>query len=199
MSRNQKTVLITGANRGSNVLTGLLDRLGFGLTKLFLSRGYKVIAAVRDISSMVKLDGVIFVKIDAESLTDPKQAVETLQAEYGIKHLDIVIANSGICSDQDPISSIDPESFTHHFNINTRGPLTLFQAVRDLLIPSKGGAEGKFVVISSALGSISWEGHYKGQTTYGTSKAAVNYLTRKIHFEEPELIAFNIDPGYFES
>ncbi|WWC67870.1 uncharacterized protein I206_101787 [Kwoniella pini CBS 10737] len=189
MANNQKVALITGANRG----------LGLGLAKLLIAKGYKVIAAVRNPSSMEDLDNVITVKIDSESLSDPKQAVEILKSQHGITHLDIVVANSGICSDQDAISSIDPESFTYHFNINTRGPLILYQAVRDLLIAPNSREQSKFIVISSALSSLSDEDHCKGQTTYGTSKAAVNYLTRKIHFEEPDLIAFLIDPGYFES
>jgi NAD(P)-dependent dehydrogenase (short-subunit alcohol dehydrogenase family) len=33
-------------------------------------------------------------------------------------------------------------------------------------------------------------------TAYGSSKAAVNYIVRKIHFENPDLIAFPIHPGY---
>lgn len=31
---------------------------------------------------------------------------------------------------------------------------------------------------------------------YGLSKAGVNYVTRKISFEHPGLIAFPISPGY---
>jgi norsolorinic acid ketoreductase len=30
---------------------------------------------------------------------------------------------------------------------------------------------------------------------YGTSKAALNYLTRKMHYEHENLIVFPIDPG----
>lgn len=33
---------------------------------------------------------------------------------------------------------------------------------------------------------------------YGASKAAINYITRKIHFENDWLIAFFIHPGCVE-
>ena len=32
-------------------------------------------------------------------------------------------------------------------------------------------------------------------TAYGMSKAAVNYMVRKLHFENPGLVAFVISPG----
>jgi NAD(P)-dependent dehydrogenase (short-subunit alcohol dehydrogenase family) len=36
-------------------------------------------------------------------------------------------------------------------------------------------------------------------TAYGASKAAVNYIVRKIHFENPGLIAFPISPGWVQT
>jgi norsolorinic acid ketoreductase len=33
-------------------------------------------------------------------------------------------------------------------------------------------------------------------TGYGASKASLNWITRRIHFDHPELIAFPIYPGY---
>jgi NAD(P)-dependent dehydrogenase (short-subunit alcohol dehydrogenase family) len=34
---------------------------------------------------------------------------------------------------------------------------------------------------------------------YGASKAAVNYIVRKIHFENPGLIAFPMSPGWVQT
>ena len=35
--------------------------------------------------------------------------------------------------------------------------------------------------------------------SYGTSKAALNFMIRKIHFEHTELTAFPIDPGWVQT
>lgn len=84
-----------------------------------------------------------------------------------------------------------------HFAINTVGPLLLFQACSPLLNASPNA---KFVVMSSGAGSLSEMENVKVENTaYGSSKAAVNFVTRKIHFENPNLIAFPINPGWLQT
>jgi norsolorinic acid ketoreductase len=80
------------------------------------------------------------------------------------------------------------------------GVVSLFQEVYPLLGPAPGGASPKFVTISSSLASIELIGAepVKGLTPYGMSKAALNFFTRTIHDENPELIAFPIHPGYVD-
>jgi len=81
-----------------------------------------------------------------------------------------------------------------HYNINVNGPLALFQATLPLLNSAK---QPKIVTIGSSAGSVGgMEKRPMPNTTYGTSKAALHYLTRKMHFEHENLIAFPIDPGY---
>ncbi|WVQ81964.1 hypothetical protein IAT38_004091 [Cryptococcus sp. DSM 104549] len=180
MSASAKTVLITGANRG----------IGLGIAKIYLAKGWTVVAAVRDPSKLPQLEGnVIPVKIEAISLTDAKEAVEELKTKHNITHLDLVIANAGISQDFDAIKTIDLDVLEQHHAVNVRGPVVLFQAVAPLL--QEGG---KFVVISSSLGSNSIQ-HLPAFGVYGASKAAVNYLVRSIHFEEPTLTAFTVHPG----
>jgi NAD(P)-dependent dehydrogenase (short-subunit alcohol dehydrogenase family) len=45
--------------------------IGLGLAKAYLEQGYTVIGAVREPSKQPPLEGLITVKIDAESDTDP--------------------------------------------------------------------------------------------------------------------------------
>lgn len=46
----------------------------------------------------------------------------------------------------------------------------------------------KFIIISSGGGSLEiGAAMASGGPAYGASKAAANYLTRKLHFEHPEL------------
>jgi hypothetical protein len=66
--------------------------------------------------------------------------------------------------------------------VNVNGPLVLFQATYPLLKAST--ASPKFVPISSLAGSIT-DGTQMSVLAlpYSTSKAALNFVTRKIHFE----------------
>lgn len=74
--------------------------------------------------------------------------------------------------------------------------LALFQAVFPLL----GGEGKKFVAISSAVASIGdMEKVPMKSTAYGASKAALNYVIRKIHCENEGLIAFPLNPGWVQT
>ncbi|WVQ81960.1 hypothetical protein IAT38_004087 [Cryptococcus sp. DSM 104549] len=182
-----KIVLITGANRG----------VGLGLTKVYLAKGYTVVAAVRNPATFPALEGkVIPVKIESVSYTDAAEAVEELKTKHNITRLDIVIANAGISQDWAGLKTIKPTILDQHYEVNVRGPLVLYQAAYPLL---KEGA--KFVVISSALGSNSLGPEFRGHGggVYGATKAAVNYLVRDIQFEEPQLTAFTIHPGFVDT
>jgi NAD(P)-dependent dehydrogenase (short-subunit alcohol dehydrogenase family) len=65
------------------------------------------------------------------------------------------------------------------------GPLVLFQASYPLLKAST--AAPKFVIISSRAGSNVIGAAIPGGLSYGASKAAVNFLSRKLHFENEGL------------
>jgi norsolorinic acid ketoreductase len=136
---------------------------------------------------------LITVKLDSTSTTDAADAVTILKSEHHIDHLDVVIANAGIANYFGPVLTTPVDQFKEHLEVNAVGVLVLFQAVHDLLSASKNP---KFVTISSPVGSI---GHQElipiPSTAYGASKAALNYLTRKIHFENPNLVVFPLSPG----
>jgi norsolorinic acid ketoreductase len=177
--------------------------IGRGLTTEYLSRDNStVIAAVRDVTKETSknlsnlLTGenskLILVKIDSLAEDDAKKAIETLVQEHAIDHLDVVIANAGDCK-YAPLATVSLESIKYHHSLNTVGPLLLFQASWPLLQKSTGP---KFIVISSALGSIAEGPKYKlPGGAYGASKAAVNYYVAVLHYEHPELVALPICPG----
>ncbi|KAJ5985220.1 hypothetical protein N7522_012416 [Penicillium canescens] len=173
--------LITGASRG----------IGRGLAETFLARSNTtVIAAVREpvgassqsLQSLPKGESsrLIVVKVDSKSPTDPAAAVETLQREHGIDHLDVVIANAGIGEDFSPV--------------NGYGPIYLYQAVHPLLKKSK---KPTFVGVGSPLGSIGgMEQRPYPCAAYGPSKAILHWIVRKIHFENEDFVSFVADPGF---
>lgn len=77
--------------------------------------------------------------------------------------------------------------------MNTVGPLVLFQSAWPLL---KSSPSPKFVIVSSTAGSLASTEHVPiANAIYGASKAAINFIALKIHWENPELIIFPVCPG----
>jgi len=106
----------------------------------------------------------------------------------------VIIANSGIVGEATPVATISLKVVREVYEVNVIGPLALFQAGFELL---KKAAKPKFVVVSSVMGSVELASTFGIPVTgYGSSKAAVNYITRRINAENPEIIAFPIHPGY---
>lgn len=192
------TYLVTGANRG----------IGKGLTAVLLQRpNTTVIAGVRDtvasasvLNSLPAADSskVIIVKLDSQSETDAKEAVSQLTSEHGITSLDFVIANAGIAHSGTSVAQTSSESLRDHFNTNAIGPVLLFQAVKPLLQASKSG-KPVFLATSTIISSIgAQEALAKlpaAFSPYGASKAALNWLVRRLHYEEPWLTAYVTHPG----
>lgn len=183
--------------------------LGKELCAKFLLRSHHVvIAAVRDPSSdsSMKLahmrrhdtSKLIVLQIDSTSKSDPFTLVRALETEYGILWLDVVIANAGISKYFGEVRITPAEEMFAHYEVNVVAPLLLFQATAPLLDASPGHA--KFITISSGAGSISgMENLPIANTAYGSSKTALNFVTRKMHFENPNLIAFSINPGWLKT
>lgn len=134
-------------------------------------------------------------KIDSHSETDAEVAVKQLKQEHGIDHLDIVIANAGIANNADATLKVPIHVVRNHLDVNLIGALVLFQATWPLLQQS---SDPKFVHVSTTLSSMGdMENWPIPAAAYGASKAAMNYFSRKIHFEIEGLTSFAIHPGYF--
>jgi norsolorinic acid ketoreductase len=178
--------------------------IGLGLVEAYLSRPNSVvIAAVRDPSSKSSAalsilpsgagSTVVVVKLDSLSETDAIIATTKLHSDYGIDHIDTVIANAGIANYWGSALAVPLDALRDHYNVNTLGTLTLFQATWPLLERS---SRPKFVFVSSTVGSISDMEKWPLQgVAYGVSKAAMNYIVRKIHIEQEVLTVFSIHPG----
>jgi norsolorinic acid ketoreductase len=191
---SNKVYLITGGSRG----------IGRGLVATFLSRpSTTVIVALRNRTPAIAADltslptgtssRLIIIKIDSLSDTDALDATAELRAEYGIHEIDVLIANAGI--DKTPLAATEtPVSFLRDtLEANTLGPFKLFQGIWPLLKISK---TPKFIALSSVLGSLNDVSSFPLQcTAYGASKAALNYILRKIDQENPNLVAVAINPG----
>ena len=162
-----------------------------------------VIAAVRDPNSPSSkslfnlpkgaASSVIVVKIESASETDADSAVKELTSKYGIDALNIVIANAGISKVFPTVDKANIDDIQEHWNVNVIGVVRLFQAVFPLLNKAN---EPKFIPLGTTAASMAdMQKRNFPNVAYGTSKAALNYVTLKIHFENPNLIAFPLSPG----
>ncbi len=140
---------------------------------------------------------VILVKLDSTSETDARAAVETLTSKHSLTKLDIVIANAGVSKYFGKALVTPAKEMSDHFVVNTIAPLLLFQATDTLL---KAAPAPRFVVVSSGAGSLSQVVKLPVENTaYGASKAAVNFVSCRIHYENPYLTAFALNPGWLQT
>jgi norsolorinic acid ketoreductase len=116
-----------------------------------------------------------------------------LKEKHGITALDIVVANAGISKVFPPVSELNIKDIQEHFDVNLYGVIRLFQAVLPLLNQAKAP---KFVTLGTSAASLGeMASRNFPNSAYGTSKVALNYITLKIHFENPKVTAFPLDPG----
>lgn len=192
------------------LITGTKAGIGHGLLAAYASRpNTLIIAAIRDapdsekaqamVSSVTNIGNgtlIIPVKYDASLPTSATDIIESLPDSHPeITHLDLVIANAGIATHWGPCTSVTAEDLVLHYQINTIGPIILYQATRDLLSASPNTP--KFFVVSSVVGSLGlgWSIGFD-LPAYGTSKAAVNWFTRKANLEEKKIVVAPVNPGF---
>lgn len=198
MSLSAKTYLVTGANRG--IGRAFVERL-------LLNTNTTVIAAARELSKasisldeLPRADGsrLVLVKMDFNIESDAIDAVNQIQHEHSITAIDVVIANAGISHSSARVVENDTDAFRDHFNINTIGPVTLLKAFYSLLKASKTG-NPIFLAISTFVGSIEGQGNLAALpaifSPYGASKAALNWVIRRVHYEELWLTTWAAHPG----
>jgi norsolorinic acid ketoreductase len=116
-------------------------------------------------------------------------------SKQGISHIDTVVANAGLGDAFHPVLATPVDEIRLNFEVNTLGPIKLFQAAFPLL---EKATNPKFILISSVLGSIGGtEGELARAPTlaYGVSKAGANYFVRKVHCEHENVVAVAVHPG----
>ncbi|GAA6040948.1 hypothetical protein JCM8097_003203 [Rhodosporidiobolus ruineniae] len=180
--------LISGANRG----------IGLELvTQLSARPGNVIFAGARDPSKADKLNAraqekgnIEVVKLAAPDAEDAQAVAKVIEQKAG--KLDVLIANVGISDHWVPLVDHKVEWFREMFEVNTLGPLVLFQQSYPLLAKS---AMPKFFVISSELASTATATSWP-MTSYGTSKCAINHILNHAHHDYPDLLAVSICPGW---
>ena len=183
--------LVTGATRG----------LGFGIVeKLSHREGTVIFATARDPSkadALTKLASgskakIHIVKMVAGSQADAAQVAAQVKAATG--GLDYVIFNAGITDYYGPIATTPIEQFRNHYEVNTIGPIILFQSLYPLLLNRK---TRKIMLTSTLVASLTQTPPFPN-TAYGASKASLNYLGVKLSMElkEEGFVVVVLSPGW---
>jgi norsolorinic acid ketoreductase len=146
----------------SYALLIIFTGLGKGLVATYLSTpNTRVIATVRDLSNSESLSALpkasgsslLIVKLEITSADSIAAAIETLKT-HNIGALDIVIANAGISGPTISLVEASVVELQKYIDVNAYGPFELFKAVLSLLRSSSAENKAKFVLISSAGGSL---------------------------------------------
>ena len=130
--------------------------------------------------------------LDPATISSTAELRARFVKETGLDRVDVLIANSGMATSMGDAVDTTAEDLQSHFAVNTTAPLLTFQALWPLMQIVK---VPKLFTISSSVGSIEIMELSGG--AYGPSKAALNWLTKRLHVEcEKEgLVSVAVHPG----
>jgi NAD(P)-dependent dehydrogenase (short-subunit alcohol dehydrogenase family) len=186
--RNQRTALVTGANKGIGFeVTRELARLGL---RVFL--GARDAEAGREAAEKLKSAGdVLFLEIDISSEKSIRAAADEVARQSN--HLDVLINNAGILLDEDKSAlTLTPDIFEKTLRTNTLGPWLVAEAFAPLL---KKGREPRIVNVSSGGGQLE-DGADGWAPAYCISKTALNGVTVQLAAALPKFAVNSVCPGW---
>jgi NAD(P)-dependent dehydrogenase (short-subunit alcohol dehydrogenase family) len=116
-TQNQKTIFITGSSSG----------LGRATAKLFSSKGWKVIATMRNPDKETELDKLASVVLLPLDVTDPKQIKATVDKAVTMGGVDVVFNNAGYGM-AGPLEGLTDEQIVRMVDTNMMGAIRTTKA-----------------------------------------------------------------------
>ena len=171
MRLKDKVVLVTASTRG----------IGLAIVKKCAGEGARVYMAARDMDRAQEiantLDGARCVYNDATKPETFSSMVEDVVRDAG--HIDVLVNNFGTSNPGKDLdfANTDPQIFLDTVNLNLRSVFMASQAAARHMEAQGGGSIVNISSIGGLVPDIS-------QVAYGTSKAAINYLTKLIAVQE---------------
>ena len=171
MRLKDKVVLVTASTRG----------IGLAIVKKCAAEGAKVYMAARDMERAREitstLTGVKCVYNDATKPETFSSMVEEVVRDAG--GIDVLVNNFGTSNPGKDLdfANTDPQVFLDTVNLNLRSVFMASQAAVKHMAKEGGGSIINISSVGGLVPDIS-------QVAYGTSKAAINYLTKLIAVQE---------------
>jgi NAD(P)-dependent dehydrogenase (short-subunit alcohol dehydrogenase family) len=172
---------MTGAEERVAVVTGGGSGIGEAAARRLAKRGFGVAVVGRDAGRLARVvEGIIStgghaitVEADLAGSSAPDQVVTEVLGRFG--RLDVVVNNAAFIR-TGPLDDVTAEAFDQHYAVNVRAPLLLVRAALPALRRSPDAA---IVNVSSSVGSMV----KPANMLYGSTKAALEYLTRAWAYE----------------
>ena len=171
MRLKDKVVLITASTRG----------IGLACVKACTKEGAKVYMAARNVERAQEiadtLNGVKCVYNDATKPETFTSMVEDVVRDAGC--IDVLVNNFGTSNPGKDLdfANTDPQVFLDTVNLNLRSVFMASQAAAKYMAQQQNGSIINISSVGGLVPDIS-------QVAYGTSKAAINYLTKLIAVQE---------------
>ena len=171
MRLKDKVVLVTASTRG----------IGLAIVKKCAAEGARVYMAARDMERAQAiadtLEGVNCVYNDATQPESFSSMVEDVVRDTG--RIDVLVNNFGTSNPGKDLdfSNTDPQVFLDTVSLNLRSVFIASQAATRHMANNGGGSIINISSVGGLVPDIS-------QVAYGTSKAAINYLTKLIAVQE---------------
>ena len=175
--------LVTGASRG----------LGLALARALADRGSSLVIDARDPEALHRAELELGERTTVVALpgdvSDPAHRDELIGAVRKLGGLDVLVNNASLLgpSPQPPLVHYPLDVLERVYLVNVVAPLALVQ----LALPMVQASMGRIINISSDAAVEP----YEGWGGYGSSKAALEQLTRVLAIEHPELRIYIADPG----
>jgi NAD(P)-dependent dehydrogenase (short-subunit alcohol dehydrogenase family) len=178
------TAIITGGSRG----------LGLALARALAERGWNLVLDARDgdalrqaVEELSAASSVVGVTGD---VADDRHRRELVEAARALGGPDLLVNNASFLgpSPQPRLADYPLDVFQAVYAVNVSAPLALIQLALPLLAQSP---QGRILNVTSDAGV---EG-YEGWGGYGSSKAALEHLSKVLAAEHPELRVWWVDPG----
>ena len=183
-----KVALVTGGSRG----------LGYQMVKAFAERGADVIIASRKLDNCEKVAEemrglgrrALAVSAHVGKCPDCDRLIDEAYAAFG--RVDILVNNAGM-SPRMPSHEVSEALFDSVVNLNFKGPFRLASQVAKRMKDAGGGC----IINVTSSGSMM---PLPETVPYGSSKAALNAMSRSLAWEyAPEVRINTLSPGAFRT
>ena len=167
MTTNSSVALITGGTSGiGRAVANKLARLGMRVLVVSrnLERGEKTVAEIRAAGGQAD-----FISSDLRDAASAREVAKRA-VELGNGHVDILINNAGIYP-SGPTHEMTEELFDRVYSINVKAPYFLVAELAPLMSKRGKGAIDNLSTMAADYGA-------PGMSLYGSSKAAINLLTK---------------------
>jgi NAD(P)-dependent dehydrogenase (short-subunit alcohol dehydrogenase family) len=182
----KKVALVTGGSRG----------LGYQMVRAFAEHGADVIIASRKLDNCEKVADEVRelgrralpFQVHAAKWDSIDQLIEASYAEFG--RVDILVNNAGM-SPPMPSHEVTEELFDSVMGLNFKGPFRLASQIAKRMSDGDGGV----IINVSSSGALM---PLPNVIPYGSSKAALNAMTRSLAAEYgPKVRVNTLSPGPF--